>query len=201
MQIVFLDVLLDLVTDHLSLLLVAQFLLVCVSLGTRLHLLYIDTLHLSWKSFACQGSMGNPLNVSIQCRLLLVLFGGFTELGRLLLREEEGIIAEHLPGQLGLLRIRFLSHANFASLVYTLGSSDYIRPSAAFPARRIHRFHFQNNGRFISLFEFVELLSGRFCEAGHFLDVFRLRLAKSAHCVLGRHSSLAYRARLSLHFQ
>ena len=65
LQIVFLDVLLDLVTDNLGLLLDAQFLLVCVSLGTRLHLLHIDTLHLRWKSFACQGSMGNPLNVSI----------------------------------------------------------------------------------------------------------------------------------------
>ena len=118
-----------------------------------------------------------------------------------MLGEEEGVIAENLPAYLGLLRIRFLSHANSASLIYTLGPSDNIWPSAAFPARRIHRFHFQNNGRFISLFEFVELLSGRFREASHFLDVFRLRLAKGAHCVLGRHSSLAYRARLSLHFQ
>lgn len=65
LQIVFLDALLDLVTDHLGLVLEVQFLLVCVSLGTRLHLLHIDTLHLRWKIFACHGSMGNPLDVSI----------------------------------------------------------------------------------------------------------------------------------------
>ena len=96
MQTIFADAILDLIVQDFSLPADVKLLLISVSLGTRLHLLYIDTLLLGWEGFSSQSGMRDSFNETIQAILFLVLFRSFTEFGRLLSGEEKGVIAEHM---------------------------------------------------------------------------------------------------------
>ena len=121
-------------------------------------------------------------SIAFQPLLPSVLFGGFAQFSRLVLREEEGIVAEHKAVKLRLVRVRLLPLTDLATLIDNYWSIDDIRSisAGAFPtAQGIYRFHFQDNSWLVSLFELIKLLTWCFRQSSHLLNIPRFSLVEA----------------------